>query len=511
MEELIISLGQGAGILFNPDTFLLTVAYMIGGLLLGMFVGSLPGLTTLTAMAILLPIVFFLPPIFGIPFLLGIYKGGIYGGSIPAILVSMPGTGAAVATTFDGPALTRKGQGRKALEMALFSSVSGDFVSDLVTIVAIVPIALIALAIGPPELAAVLFLSLVVISATGSGAFVKGLVVMGLGLFVAMIGQDPIGALARFDFGFFELRSGIGLLPMLIGLFALSELLLSIEKRAAAYIQAGVKTLEGERLKWSEFKASGRTIARSTAIGTSIGMIPGVGQVVAAFVGYAAAKNASKHPERYGKGELDGIAAAEAANNAVNGPTLVPMLTFGIPGDNITAILLGAFVAVGMRPGPELMVEQGPQVFAILLAMLLANVLFIIVGYLSIPAFARVVRIPKSILMPLTIMFAFAGVFAVRNNPTDLYILAAFGVIGYVLRKFRFDVAPLAMAFILGPEIERAVGQTLSLSRGDLFGYIAFERPITLVILIATPLIAWYLWRRSSRLQREARQMTAEE
>ena len=511
MEDLLLSLSQGAGILFNPDTLFLTILYMIGGLLLGMFVGALPGLTTLTAMAILLPIVFFLPPIFGIPFLLGIYKGGIYGGSIPAILVSMPGTGAAVATTFDGPALTRKGQGRKALEIALFSSVSGDFVSDLVTIVAIVPIALIALSIGPPELAAVLFLSLIVISATGSGAFVKGLFVMAIGLFIAMIGQDPIGALGRFDFGIFELRSGISLLPMLIGLFALSELLIAIEKRAAEYIKTSAKMLEGERLKWAEFRACGRTIVRSTAIGTSIGMIPGVGQVVAAFVGYAAAKNASKNPEEFGKGKLEGVAAAEAANNAVNGPTLVPMLTFGIPGDNITAILLGAFVAVGMRPGPQLMVEQGPEVFAILLAMLLANVLFVIVGYFSIPLFARIVRVPKSILMPLTIMFAFAGVFAVRNNPTDLYVLGAFGVIGYVLRKFKFDVAPLAMAFILGPEIERAVGQTLSLSRGDLFGYITVERPITLVILIATPLIAWYLWRRSSKLQREARMAAPEE
>ena len=511
MEELFLAMGQGAGILFDPDTFFWTILYMVGGLLLGMFVGALPGLTTLTAMAILLPIVFFLPPIFGIPFLLGIYKGGIYGGSIPAILVSMPGTGAAVATTFDGPALTRKGKGRKALEIALFSSVAGDLTSDIFTIFAIVPIALIALKIGPPELGAVLFLSLIVISATGSGAFVKGLLVMVLGLFIAMIGQDPIGALSRFTFGIFELRSGISLLPMLIGLFALSELLLNIEKKASAYIDAKLTVREGERLKLSELRACGRTIMRSTLIGTTIGIIPGVGQVVAAFVGYAAAKNASKHPEKFGQGELEGVAAAEAANNAVNGPTLVPMLTFGIPGDNITAILLGAFIAVGMRPGPQLMAEQGPQVFAILLAMVLANVLFLIVGYLSIPVFARVVRIPKSLLMPLTIMFAFAGVFAVRNNPTDLYVLATFGAIGYVLRKFRFDIAPLAMAFILGPEIERAVSQTLSLSKGDLAGYIIFERPITVVILILTPLIAWYLWRRSTKLRRESLAMTTQE
>jgi putative tricarboxylic transport membrane protein len=292
MEDLIGAMGQGAAILFNPDTLFITIFYMTGGLLLGMFVGALPGLTTVTAMAILLPIVFFLEPIFGIPFLLGIYKGGIYGGSIPAILVSMPGTGAAVATTFDGPALTRQGKGRKALEIALFSSVTGDFSSDVFTIFAIIPIALVALKIGPPELGAILFLSLIVISATGSGAFVKSLLVMVLGLFVAMIGQDPIGALSCFTFDIFALRSGISLLPMLIGLFALSELLLNIEKKASALIESNLKVREGERLRWHEFRAYGRTIARSTVIGTMIGIIPGIGQVVAAFVGYAAAKNA---------------------------------------------------------------------------------------------------------------------------------------------------------------------------------------------------------------------------
>jgi len=277
MEDLIGAMGQGAAILFNPDTLFITIFYMTGGLLLGMFVGALPGLTTVTAMAILLPIVFFLEPIFGIPFLLGIYKGGIYGGSIPAILVSMP---------------TRQGKGRKALEIALFSSVTGDFSSDVFTIFAIIPIALVALKIGPPELGAILFLSLIVISATGSGAFVKSLLVMVLGLFVAMIGQDPIGALSCFTFDIFALRSGISLLPMLIGLFALSELLLNIEKKASALIESNLKVREGERLRWHEFRACGRTIARSTVIGTMIGIIPGIGQVVAAFVGYAAAKNA---------------------------------------------------------------------------------------------------------------------------------------------------------------------------------------------------------------------------
>jgi putative tricarboxylic transport membrane protein len=280
---------QGIELVLRLDTF----AMMGVGLVLGMFVGALPGFTTVMAMAVLLPLSFFLHPLVGIPFLIGVYKGGIYGGSVPAILVSMPGTGAAVATTFDGPALTKKRQSRKALEMALYASVFGDLSSDVITILLIGPIALLALQIGPPELAAVLLLSLVIIAVTGGGVIVKGLLMMLLGLYLSMIGQDPIGALSRFTFDSFSLRSGIPLLPMLIGVFALPEILLAVEKKAVAFIERlpGVRdsARSGERLTFAEFRRCFRTICRSTAIGTAIGAIPGVGQVVAAFMGYAAA------------------------------------------------------------------------------------------------------------------------------------------------------------------------------------------------------------------------------
>ena len=244
-------------------------------------------------------------------------------------------------------------------------------------------------------------------------------------------------------------------------------------------------------------------------IGTTIGMIPGVGQVVAAFVGYAAAKNASPNPEKFGKGELEGIAAPEAANNAVNGPTLVPLLTLGIPGDNVTAILLGAFVAHGLRPGPQLMTEQGSIVFAILLCMLLANVLFLILGYFTMPLFSRVVSIKKSYLLPLTIVFAFAGSFVFRHNPADLYFLLFFGIFGYILRKLEFDVTPLVMAFILAPSLEYAFGQTLSLGDDGLIKYLLLERPIAALIICATPVITWKLWKRSKRLRDVAAEVTS--
>ena len=490
---------EGIGLALRLDTFV----YISGGLFLGMFVGALPGFTTLMAMAILLPVSFFLDPMLGIPFLIGVYKGGIYGGSIPAILVGMPGTGAAVATTFDGPALTKKGQARKALEIALFSSVTGDLTSDIITIALIGPIAVVALMMGPPELAAVLFLALIVISATSSGVFVKGLLMLAVGLFFAMVGQDPIGALSRFSFGITEIESGIPLLPMLIGVFALPEIFIGIERKAAHIIKSSDLKITGQRLTWAEFKGCGRTIARSTVIGTGIGIIPGVGQVVAAFMGYAAAKNASPHPEKFGKGELEGVAAAEAANNAVNGPTLVPLLTLGIPGDNLTVILVGAFIAQGLRPGPLLMEEQGPLVFAILVAMALANVLFLFIGYFCIPLFAKIVTIRKSFLLPLTLVFAFAGTWVFRGQPFDLAILVFFGAFGYIAKKLHFDVTPMAMGFILGPILEYSFGQTMVLSQGNLPYYMFVERPVTAVIFLGTPVITYLLWRRSMRLRRE--------
>jgi putative tricarboxylic transport membrane protein len=488
---------EGFFMAMRLDTFLM----MGAGLFFGMLVGSLPGFTTLMAMAILLPVSFFLDPIVGIPFLLGIYKGGIFGGSIPAILVSMPGTGAAVATTFDGHALTKKGQSRKALDIALFSSIFGDFSSDLFTILMIFPIALLVMQFGPPELAAILFLSLVVIAATSGSNPLKGLIMMTLGLWLSFVGTDPLGGVERFTFGLFELKSGVPLLPMLIGVFALPEIVSVVGRKVDAGQLAGIV---GERLKFAEFKRCFRTICRSTVIGTGIGIIPGLGQVVAAMMGYTAAKNASPEPEKFGKGEIEGVAAAEAANNAVNGPTMVPLLTLGIPGDNITAILLGAFIAHNLRPGPQLFEEQGSIVFAILVAMVFANLLFLVIGYLAIPFFARIVTIRNSMLIPMVIMFAFAGSYVFRSDPVDLLMLVGFGIFGVIARAAKFEVMPMVMGFILGEPLEYAFGQTVAMAQGNLVEFALTQRQGMLAILIATPLIGYYLWRRMTSASRRS-------
>jgi putative tricarboxylic transport membrane protein len=489
---------SGAPLAFRLDTLLM----MSIGVLLGILVGALPGFTTTMALAILLPLSFFVDPLVGIPFLLAVTKGGIYGGSIPAILVAIPGTGASMATTFDGPALTKKGQSRKAMEIALYASVFGDTVSSVLTLFLIGPIALVAAKFGPPELAAVILLSLVVITASASGRFIKGLIMLVLGLFFAQIGQDPLGGVARFTFDFFPLRSGVPLLPMLIGVFALPEVFEAIERKGASLV-GKLPSREGERLTFAEFRRCFRTIVRSTWIGAAIGAIPGMGQVVAAMVGYSAAKNASKHPETFGKGEIEGVAAPEAANNAVNAPTLVPLLTLGIPGDNLTAILLGAFVANGLRPGPRLLEEQGSLVFGILVAMVLANLLFLVIGYLAIPFFARIVTIRKSLLLPLTVIFAATGAYAYQSNEFDLFILVFFGIFGYVAKKLRFDVSPMVMGFILGPVFEYALGQTLSMAQGEFARFIFVDRPIASAVLVATPVVTYLLWRRAARLRHE--------
>jgi putative tricarboxylic transport membrane protein len=329
---------------------------------------------------------------------------------------------------------------------------------------------------------------------------IKSLMMLVCGMFFAMIGQDPIGALSRFTFDFFPLQSGIELLPMLIGLFAIPEVLLSIEQNTKAFIKEAVRP-QGDRLTVAELRANGRTIGRSTVIGAVIGMIPGVGQVVAALMAYAAAKSASKEPEKFGTGILEGVAAPEAANNAVNGPTMVPLLTLGIPGDNITAILLGAFVVQGLRPGPQLFAQQAPLIYAILISMLVCCVLLYVLGYLLVPLFSKVVMIRKAYLVPLTVVFAFVGTYVYRSNVLDLYFLIFFGLLGYAARKLSFDVTPLVMAFILTPVLEYSLGQTILLSQGNLLRYIAVDRPLAFGIIVVTPLLVWLMWYRTRKLR----------
>lgn len=473
---------------------------ILAGLVLGVCAGAIPGLTTATAIAIILPVSFYMEPLVAIPFLMGIYKGGIYGGSIPAILIATPGTGASVATTFDGPALVRKGQARKALDMALYASVIGDFVSDCVTIVLIGPIALLALLIGPPELVPIILLALIVVVLVARGSRAGAAAMAFFGLILACIGRDPIDFTTRLTFGIEPLEDGIPLLPMLVGLFAIPEILRMIanSQRTQNFVSRISQT--GDRLTILQLFKHSRTISRSTLIGTVFGMVPGVGQPVAAFTGYAAAKRASKNPESFGQGSLDGIAAAEASNNAVNGPTLVPMLTLGIPGDKITALLMGAFVAHGLRPGPGLLETHGTLLLAILLSMLFANILLLFVARIIIPIISKLVHLPPATLAPIVLMLAFMGAYLYRSESSDLYFVILFGMIGLLVKKLESDITPLVLGFIVAEPLEYAFGQTLSLAGPNVFAFITQSRPIALgLFLVVLVTLLWSVFQRRNK------------
>ena len=377
--------------------------------------------------------------------------------------------------------------------MALFSSVSGDLISDIFTILLIGPIAIITLMIGPPEIFAIIFFSLVLIASISGDSGLKGAIAALIGLGLGFIGTDAATGSTRMTFGFMSLSAGIPLIPLVIGIFALPEILLAVESRAPRFVSQFIGySNTGEKLRWKEFKSSIKTILRSTGIGTGIGMVPGVGQVVAAFVGYSAAKRASTHPETFGEGELDGIAAPEAANNAVNGPTMVPLLTLGIPGDTATAILLGAFVAHGMRPGPLIFQEQGPLLYAILMSMVIANILFVFLGYVLLKPFAIAIQIKKSYLIPIILALAFVGTLSTGDN-SDLVIMLVVGFFAYILRKLNFDLAPLIIAFVLAEPVEYTLSQTMLYAKGSILQYIFVTRPISSAFLLSA--LIWILYR----------------
>ena len=449
------------------------------GVFAGITVGAIPGLTSVMAIAVLVPFSFFMAPINGIPFLLGIHKGALFGGSIPSVLINTPGTAAAAATSFDGYPLAQKGEAKSAIQMALYSSTLGDTFSDIVLIVAAFPLAAVALLFGPTEFFALMVMGLTIISAVTGSSVLKGLLSMLIGILIGLIGQDIISGAERFTFGIGNIMDGVGTVPMLIGLFAVSEVLVQSEKKLSllsnppetAHLKGG-RSLDLKELvnvKW--------TIMRSSLIGTAVGAIPGTGAAIATFISYALAKRGSKNPEEFGKGSYEGVAAAEAANSAVAGADLIPTLAFGIPGSASAAILMGAFMAQGLRPGPGLFQEHAATMYGIFTLLLLGNPIMLIQGKLLTPLFARIVTIRQSILVPIILLFCVVGGFIYQNSIEDVKVALIFGLFGYGLRKLNFPLAPLVIAYILTASAEESMKQALVLSDGDFTVFLT--RPIS--------------------------------
>ena len=471
------------------------VMFALLGVAVGIFVGSIPGLTVTMATALMVPLTFQMDPIPAIAMLLGVYKGGMFGGSISAILINAPGTPAASATVLDGFPMTQKGQALKALKMALYASVTADTLSDVVLILVAPPLARLALKFGPPEIFSLVLFSLTIIAAVSGRSLLKGLVGATLGVLFATVGMDPVAGTSRFTFGYVEMLKGIGLLPMLIGLFAVSEILIRVEtpvrETLGKLLFKDSDRPEDRRVSWAEFRRCLRTILRGTALGTFLGAIPGIGSTITAFLNYGMAQRASKHPERFGKGELEGVAAAESGNSAVCGATLIPLLSLGIPGDIVTAVLLGAFMIQGIAPGPTMFQEHGRVIYALFVGLMVCNLGNLLIGSLSVRAARGVLKIPQRVLYPVILLLCFVGTYAIDNSLFDVQAMFFFGVLGYVMRKFDYPLAPLLIAFVLGPMLENSLRQALIMSEGH--PAIFLSRPISLGFLVLTALTVAFI------------------
>ena len=471
------------------------IVAIVIGTVIGVVVGAIPGLTGTMAVALALPFTFYLEPTTAILFLVGIYKGSIYGGSIPAILINTPGTPSASCTVLDGYPLAKKGQGGKALSMALYASCVADVISNVALVFFTASIAELALKFGPPEFFTLICFSLTVIAMVAGDSMIKGLLAACLGLLMATAGMDLVYGTNRFVFGITEMLSGLAFIPIMIGLFAVPEILVNIRKQQGPVEVMDVK--EKDWTTWEDFKRCFRTIVRGSLIGVVLGAIPGIGGTPAAFMSYGEAKRASKHPERFGKGELEGVAAAESGNNGVCGAAMIPLLSLGVPGDVIAGIILGAFMFHGLTPGPLLFQENLVFVYAIYIGIMLCSIVLLVVGWGAIKTFGGISRIPKKILFPILIATCFFGTYAVNTQIFDILVMVVASIVGYIMILLKIPPAPLVIAFILGPMFEDNLRRSMVLSDGSLS--IFLRSPICWLFLALTVLTLIIIARRTYR------------
>lgn len=484
-------LGHGFANALSP----LTLAMSFLGCLLGTLVGVLPGIGPTSTVAILLPLTAILPPAPAIAMLAAISYGSQYGGSTTSILINVPGEIASVVTCLDGYQLTKQGRAGPALAMAAISS----FVAGTLAVVGLTFFApfladVAVTVFGPAELFALMLFALTMVVSLSEGSLVKGLVSGFLGLLVAAVGVDPATGLPRFTFGFPRLTGGFEFISACIGLFALSELAISLEEKVEA-VYAG--RLKGWLCTLDDLHRSLGAILRSTAIGFGLGMLPGVTTGVASFVAYDVEKKVSKRPERFGNGAIEGVAAAEGANNAASGGQLVPLLALGIPSGPTVSILLGAFMMYGLQPGPMLFSQHPDLAWTIIASMYVGNAILLILNLPLVGLWARVAMMPYGILAPLVMVLSIVGAFAVRNSTFDVWVALAFGVVGYFFRKGGYALAPLLLGMVLGPRAEAELTQALSLSSGT--PWIFLHRPVAAAVLVLSVLSLVQSLRRSRR------------
>ncbi|MEG9862222.1 MAG: tripartite tricarboxylate transporter permease [Parvularculales bacterium] len=459
------------------------------GVVIGTITGAIPGMTTVMGVALALPFTFSLPPVTGILLLLGIYKGGLYGGSITAILLKAPGTPAASCTVLDGFPMAQRGEGQRALDIALYSSCVADFISNISLILLTGFLATYALRFGPPEFATLIIFSLTIIAGVSGDDLARGIFAACAGLILATVGLDIIYGTDRFIFGEYELLAGVNFIPVLIGLFALPEIINYYTKKADG--RDKVKQLGQKGASFADFRKCLKSIIRGSVIGVILGVIPGIGGAPSAFLSYSEAKRTSKNKDNFGKGEIEGVAAAEAGNNGVAGSTMIPLIALGVPGDVVTAIILGAFMIHGLQPGPVMFSQNLTIVYAIFIGILFSSFFLFLVGKGSIRTISKLSNISNDILYPVVLVLCIFGAYAINNNTFDILVMALMSIFGFLLLRLKIPAAPFLIAFILGPLLEDSFRQSLLLSRGDY--QIFFRSYICIVFWALTALSFTFL------------------
>jgi putative tricarboxylic transport membrane protein len=473
--DILNHLALGLSVALQPINLL----YCFLGVFIGTLVGVLPGIGPISAMSLLLPVTLKGTPESGIIMMAGIYYGSMYGGSTTSILVNIPGEAASVVTTLDGHQMAKKGRAGPALGMAAMSSfIAGTFAIVLLMLMAPM-LARVAVAFGPAEYFSLMVLGLTVLSFMTQGSMAKSLLMACLGIVLGLVGIDQINATPRLTFDWLELLDGIGLVPVVMGLFGIAEILSNLEERMKReVVSSRIGGLWPSLQDWARSKWA---IARGTVLGFFLGILPGGGAVIASFASYAVERKLSRHPEEFGQGAIEGVAGPEAANNAAAGGAFIPLMTLGIPPNVVMALLLGAFVIHGLQPGP-LMMTQNPGLFwGIVASMYIGNVMLLVLNMPLVGMWVQVLKVPYNVLFPLIMLFCIVGVFASGNAVFDILVMAVFGVLGYLFRKFGYEAAPLVLAFVLGPMLENNLRKALILSQGsfDIFVF----RPISAVCL----------------------------
>lgn len=475
------------GLLYLFDFYTILLVFL--GVLIGIIFGAIPGLSATMAIALFIPMTFGMAPVAGISLLLGIYVGGMYGGCIPAILIGTPGTPANAATLLDGYAMGRNGESGRALTYATAGSFIGGLFSCLVLIFLAPQLATFGLNFGAPEYFALAVFGLSIVGSISGNNVLKGLIVASLGLLIATIGMDPMMGIPRFSFGSSHLIGGISFIPALIGLFAISQILIDAENKQDLIFSETVD-YKRQRVSIKEMVSKWVEFLRAAVIGTIVGIVPGTGSGIATFLSYNESKRFSKKPEQYGKGIPEGVIATETSNNAITGGALVPLLTLGIPGDSVTAIIFGGLLIQGLTPGPSLFQENLDIVHGLFGTLILANIFMLFLGLFFIKYLVKIASIPKNVLLPMVVVFCLIGSYSISNSVFDIWVALIFGVIGYFLSKFNYPLPPLILGMILGPIIESNFRRSMIQSDSGIL--IFFTKPISLFFIIITLLTLLY-------------------